>query len=148
MKTSCGILIINQCEEILLGHATGKTYWDIPKGELQSDETPIQCAIRECKEETALIVQPEVLKEIGLLPYHDKKRLYLFLTYVRKEDIDLKRLICTSFFEHPYTKKNTPEIDGFKWVNLTEYEVDKYCSLSMARLLKKLLERIRPGSDR
>ena len=41
MKTlSCGILVMNEDQELLLCHVTGAWHWDIPKGSTEPGETP------------------------------------------------------------------------------------------------------------
>src|SRR5678815_1282288 len=46
------ILLLKQVE-----HASGRTYWQIPGGGIELDETEEQCVQRETREETALEVQ-------------------------------------------------------------------------------------------
>lgn len=136
MKTSCGILIVNEFNEILVGHSTGNKFFDIPKGMLDEGETPIDCAIRECMEETSIELNRENLNDLGLFQYNKEKNLHLFFTEVKKDSIDLSSLVCTSMFEHIYTKKLLPEADSFKWLKLNE--IDSDCAKSMAKLLNSL----------
>jgi 8-oxo-dGTP pyrophosphatase MutT (NUDIX family) len=137
MKTSCGIIIINEKEEIFMGHSTGNKFYDIPKGLLEENETPIDCALRECEEETSLKFKTSELNEIGLLPYNKEKNLHLFLVHTQKESIILENLVCNSFFEHHYTKKTVPEVDSFRWIPFSEIELN--CAKSMGKLLLKLI---------
>lgn len=142
MKTSCGIMIINENNEIFMVHSTGNKFYDIPKGLLENDEAPIDCAIRECEEETALKIEKESLIELGLFSYNKEKNLHLFLTYKKKEQIDFNLLVCNSFFEDFYTKKMKPEADGFEWKDFNQ--VENYCAKSMAKLLTKIRENNMP----
>ncbi|MEP6950045.1 MAG: NUDIX domain-containing protein [Ginsengibacter sp.] len=66
MVIACGGLIKNKAEEILLIFRRGK--WDLPKGKLEDNETLLECAIREVKEETGL-TQIKAGKEIEVT-YH------------------------------------------------------------------------------
>ena len=127
MKTSCGIIILNSDNEILLCHVTGQTQYDIPKGLMDEGETYIDCAIRECQEETSLIFTEDDLTEIGLVPYNKKKQLYLFMTV--KDDINLENLTCVSLFEHFHTKEMLPEVDEFIWVAFSD--IKDYCTPAM-----------------
>ena len=54
-EKSCGCIVINNKEEILLVHHN-IGHWDFPKGHVEDGETEIQTAIREVKEETNIDV--------------------------------------------------------------------------------------------
>lgn len=136
MKKSCGIIILNENNEILLGHVTGQKHNDIPKGMLEDNEKEIDCAIRECSEETSLVFEKESLIELGEYSYLKDKLLHLFLVNVKKSDIDLTKLKCESYFEHYYTKKQMPEVDGFNWFDLNG--VENHLAKTMGGLLKKI----------
>ncbi len=138
MKTSCGIIIVNEFKEIFVGHSTGNKFFDIPKGTIEENESHIECAIRECDEETSLLFKPEELTDLGFFPYNKDKQLYLFLTFKNKSEIDLPSLVCRSTFEHYYTKKTLPEVDYFSWVSFDEIE-QKFAK-SMTKLLLNLVK--------
>ena len=139
MKTSCGVIIINEFNELFMGHSTGNKFYDIPKGLLDEGENELACAIRECKEETSIDLSNKNLEVIGLYPYNKEKNLYLFLVSMKKQDIDLNTLVCNSFFEDYYTKKLKPEVDEFKWISVKN--VKENCAKSMGVLLEKLIEK-------
>lgn len=40
-RLSCGILILNAQQELLLCHVTGQDHWDLPKGGAHDDESPL-----------------------------------------------------------------------------------------------------------
>jgi len=63
---ACGGLVKNNEGEILLIFRRGK--WDLPKGKLDDNETYLECAIREVKEETGL-TKIKAGKEIDIT-YH------------------------------------------------------------------------------
>lgn len=136
MKTSCGVIIINEYNEIFMGHSTGNKFYDIPKGLLDPGENEMQCAIRECKEETSIDIDSNLLQELGLFSYNKEKNLHLFLISMKKSDIPMETLVCNSFFEDFYTKKLKPEVDGFKWISLET--LTESCAKSMGILLNKL----------
>lgn len=131
MKMSCGVLIINDKKQILMGHVTGQKHFDIPKGLLEENEDKQTCAIRECLEETGIKFTEGELKEIGTFDYNKSKKLTLFLSFM--SDFDLSELVCNSYFEHHYTKQRLPEVDYFKWVSANE--VVSHCAPSMVTLL-------------
>ncbi len=74
-KVSSGIVITNG--DVVLGCKSYK--WDLPKGEIEKNEKPIEAAVRETKEETGLSVDQKDLKELGFFDYTRHKNLRLFL---------------------------------------------------------------------
>ena len=55
-EKSCGCIVINEKDEVLLIHHNAG-HWDFPKGHVEDGETEIQTAMREVKEETNLDVE-------------------------------------------------------------------------------------------
>lgn len=74
MERSAGILFLNN-GSVLMGHATETPHWDIPKGHIEKGESPINAAIRECFEETGVVVEQHELLSLGLIDYTSKKSL-------------------------------------------------------------------------
>lgn len=137
-KVSCGVLIINEFNQLFMGHVTGQLFFDIPKGMMDKDETPMQSAIRECGEETSLVFTESELEDIGRYQYNSVKDIHLFRVFVKKSEIDFDSLKCNSFFEHHYTKKNLPEVDGFQWLDINDEQINKNCAKAMSKLLIEL----------
>jgi len=52
-----GTICINNSGEVLLVRGRRSQKWSFPKGHCKADETDIQCALRELKEETGLIIE-------------------------------------------------------------------------------------------
>ncbi len=136
-KITCGVLIFVK-DQILLGHSTNNTFWDIPKGIKEPEEDYITAAIRETFEETSFVLLPEQLIDIGLFKFNKEKDIYLFATHI--ESIDLSLLKCISMVEVaiPF-----PEVDDFKLFDIDT--VIPFLSPSMQRLMteQKLLEKYR-----
>ena len=53
-EKSCGCLVVNQGKVLMIQHNEG--HWDFPKGHVENNETEVQTAIREVKEETNIDV--------------------------------------------------------------------------------------------
>lgn len=131
---SCGLILINN-NKILLGHVTGKKFWDIPKGEIENNESHVECCLRELKEETNLDYQNlrKDFIELGLYKYNENKDLYLYK--IERDIQDLTKLCCNSYFYMEGIK--TPEIDSYKMVSFDE--IDKFVTLQMSFILHKIL---------
>jgi len=75
MDTTCGTVLINHKDQILVGHVTRQPYniWAIPKGLHENNESYREAALREFKEETNLSVEVQELVHVNELlrkPYH------------------------------------------------------------------------------
>jgi putative (di)nucleoside polyphosphate hydrolase len=133
-ELSCGVIILNEKNEILLCHVTGQKHWDIPKGLNENEELPISTVIRETKEETNIDLIKGKLIDMGGFPYNKKKNLYLFKYF--DNNIDLNSLKCVSTFEHFYTKELMPEVDEFSFFDFQTAKT-KVCG-SMKNVFDKL----------
>jgi len=131
---SCGILVIDDRDELLLCHATGTSRWDIPKGRREAGESEIDAAIRETSEECGLRFAPADLLELGRVRYRPGKDLHLFA--VRSERIDPARCSCSTRFRDARGRL-VPEMDGYAWVAFDE--VARRCAKNMTTLLTRTL---------
>ena len=68
--------------EVLLAHPGGPLfakrdagYWTLPKGELEPDEVALACAIREFREETGIVREPERYLDLGEVRQRGGKRV-------------------------------------------------------------------------
>ena len=101
MKLSAGLVII-QDNKILLGHPTGSPWYgtySIPKGEMESEESALEAAVRETKEELGIEISfNEVDKESkGVIDYTDSngeiyKKVFYFLAHPTKLIVNNIRL--------------------------------------------------------
>ncbi|TLS50097.1 NUDIX hydrolase [Paenibacillus antri] len=136
--TSVGVLITNGIV-YLACHSTGNSFYDLPKGIMEPGESPIDVCCRETKEETGISLDPARLRDLGVFPYLRNKDLHLFL-WVTDELPDPNRMVCTSFFEHPRSKRWIPEVDGYRYIPFEE--TNQWMAKSMAVVLMKILEKI------
>lgn len=133
-RLSCGILVLNAGGEILLCHATGTYHWDIPKGGSHADESPIEAALRETREETGLVFAPPQLTDLGRLPYRPNKDLHLFATLTPR--FDAAQCVCDSHFRDGWGRER-PEMDGFEWTPFAR--VPRRCARHLGALLTQTL---------
>ncbi len=109
-QISCGV-IVTDGRQLLLGHATRSPRWDIPKGLAEPDETQVEAAARELREETGLQAPPDALQPLGLHRYLPSKDLALFV-WRPVTMPDPTTLICASVFPTP-GGASLPEFDRF-----------------------------------
>ena len=129
---SCGVIVLDPNGRVLLAHATETSHWDIPKGQGEPGETPMEAALRELREETGIVLAPERLVDLGQFAYRPDKDLHLFAVRVAHDEIDLSRCVCTSMFPSRTSGSMIPEMDAFKWV--TPRMVSRFASRSLTRL--------------
>lgn len=129
---SCGIIVLNEEGEVLLAHATGSRHWDIPKGQADTGEAPVQTALRETREETGLDLEALPLLDLGAFPYRPEKSLHLFAVRLFKQAVKLENCTCSTHFTEPNSGALLPETDDFTWVRPSRLE--DYCSKSLYRL--------------
>ena len=129
---SCGVLVLTRQTELLLGHAAGSRYWDIPKGIAEPGETPRDAAVRELREETALAATPESLLEIGRFAYRRGKDLHLFALLSQRHP--LATFTCATFFRDRHGRMR-PELDAFAWMSFDQIAVR--CAPSMVAVLNQ-----------
>jgi 8-oxo-dGTP pyrophosphatase MutT (NUDIX family) len=96
VRTTCGVLVSDGAR-LLIGQATGWPRWDIPKGLAEAEETHLQAAVRELREETGLEADPAALVPLGIHRYLPGKQLALF-AWRPATMPDPERLTCSSMF--------------------------------------------------
>jgi 8-oxo-dGTP pyrophosphatase MutT (NUDIX family) len=138
-----GVILTNSKGQYLLVKGVHTAVWSFPKGHLEKNETYLECAVRECKEETGVTISDYVLINT---PFRLSKRNYWYwegmilndnitLKYDRKEATDagwfthheIKLLNCNcevrAYFDTMY---NTEHIISFN-NSLLNYTVNKKC---------------------
>ena len=108
--TSCGVLVTDG-GLLLLGHATGSSRWDIPKGQAESGETFEAAARRELAEETGLAAPEGAFRPLGVHRYRPGKQLALFVWRVQTMPRP-ETLACASVFRDRWGR-TCPELDRF-----------------------------------
>ena len=134
---SCGVVILNPQGDVLLCHATDTSHWDVPKGQGEPGEEPVQAALRELVEETGVVLDAARLKDLGRFVYRRDKDLHLFAVRVTDEEVKLEACVCESYFPRRRDGVMIPEMDAYRWVK--PLDVDQYASRSLARVFQTTL---------
>ena len=113
---------VRQANQVLAGQA------EFPGGKCEPDESPGDCAIRECLEETGLAVEP--VEQLDRLQYE-----YPHAT------VDLHFWLCR-LAEGP--AKESPQ-NGFRWQSVDSLGDLNFPSANTAAI-EKFIQRIRSGS--
>ena len=132
---SCGVIVRRHSGELLLCHATGRDYWDLPKGVLDPGETPIEAALRELQEEAGLALTAQTVRDLGVHPYLARKDLHLFVVDPPQPGLSTDACRCTTTYRGR-NGRDIPEIDSYRW--FTRDEVPHHAGRNMARVLMAL----------
>jgi 8-oxo-dGTP pyrophosphatase MutT (NUDIX family) len=89
---------------------------DIPKGNIDEGEIPIETAIRECKEETGITIDKSKMNALGKFNYKPEKQLHIFVCKMTIPP--LNTLKCTSFL--PTIR--APEMVSYRLVSYQDIE--------------------------
>ncbi len=142
MEITCGFFIINKNDKMLIVHPTKSpdSIWSIPKGRIDNNETELEAAYREVKEETNI----DLLKYVGkVIPLgtekykHGRKTLSgVIFEYNGKFK---EKLFCESMVHS--VKGDFPEVDRYKWVTFkTAFELIHH---TQQELLQKYIKKYR-----
>ena len=155
-KHSAGILLFRRNggeAEFLLVHPGGPFWarkdagaWTIPKGQVEAEEGPRACAIRELEEELgpAPVLDPEQLIELGSIKQKAGK---VVEAWAAEAEFDPATLASNTFsMEWPPRSGNEqdfPEVDRAGWFDLDSAR--KKILPAQAELLDRLLDHLNGG---
>ncbi len=120
----CGCIILNEDKVLLVKHNVG--HWGFPKGHMEENETELQTAIRETKEETNLDVEVQEEKR-----YVDE--------YYSSEDTFKQVVYFLATCKNMNVKKQEAEIAQIEWVPIEEAG-NKITYENTKKLFKQVLE--------
>ena len=108
-EKSCGAIVFylkDNKEQILLIKHANSGHWSFPKGHVEANETEVETALREIREETGINVSIDT-------------RFREVVTYSPKKDVlkDVVYFFATS--EEYETFNQEEEVSDIKWVDLT-----------------------------
>lgn len=118
---TCGIYLYNtKTKKILVCHATNSSWnkWSIPKGLLDEGEEPFKAACRELKEETGIDISNLHILHTHALPvikYQRQNKILESYLLITDSDLDNFPFNCQMLVNNEF-----PEVDGWKWINLSK----------------------------
>jgi putative (di)nucleoside polyphosphate hydrolase len=134
-EVSCGVIVRRRSGELLLAHATGRNYWDIPKGVRDPGETSLDAALRELREEAGLSLDADTVRDLGAHVYLPRKDLHLFVVDPPLPELSTDLCRCTTFYR-ARNGRDVPEVDTYRWAGRDE--VPYFTGKNMARVLMSL----------
>ena len=105
IEKSCGCVIINDDKVLLIKQTKG--HWGFPKGHVEKNETEVETAIREVKEETNLDVEIDANKRYAMKYITDKGSLKQVILFIAK---------CVG----GNIKAQECEVNDIKWLDFDE----------------------------
>lgn len=135
-SVSCGVIVRRAPGELLLCHATGRDYWDIPKGLREDGETSVAAALRELREEAGIELGASQIRDAGVHRYLPRKDLHLFVLDPPEPALAIDTCRCSTHYTPRYSKREIPEVDAYRWIERAE--VPELCGKNMARVLMAL----------
>ena len=91
--------------EVAVVHRLEHLDWTLPKGKLEVDESPIECALREVREETGYSCH--LGRFVGQVEYTDRRGRVKVVSYWLMQPVD-------------GTFEPTPEVDELRWPSLAD----------------------------
>lgn len=131
LKKAGTFMYDKKTNKILLVQSRGQL-WGPPKGTIQNDENPLECAIREVKEETGITIEEDVLQGSVTIK---SKALYYFLE-VNMEEYSVEP-------QH-HIKDN--DANGIGWFNVDclnelietrKISINQHCRILIKKIFNK-----------
>ncbi len=135
---ACNMLVARDDGAILLQRRRDTGQWALPGGAMDIGESPAECAVRECAEETGIVAEP-----VGLLGVYSPPR-----HVVAYSDGEIRQAYEVTVLGRPVGGRPAinAEADGVRWVmpdDLGEFDVHP----SMRRQIDHYLTGAHPHVD-
>lgn len=119
---AAGGIVQNEKKQLLFIHRLGK--WDLPKGKMEKDEQPDECAVREVEEETG-VINLKIKNKIGETyhTYNAFGKHFLKTTYWYFMTCSSKQVLT------PQTEEDIKEIKWIDIKNINEAMSNTYASI-------------------
>lgn len=156
-KQSAGVLMFRRTGaglEVMLVHPGGPFWvnkdegaWSIPKGLFETDEEPLDAAMREFREETGFDAAGDFIS-LGTLKQPSKKTVHAFAV---EGDIDVSEIVSNTFELEwpPHSGKfhQVPEVDRGDWFDIetARQKISKGQLPFLDRLIDKLAGPVSQG---
>lgn len=127
-EKSCGCIIVNENKVLLIQHNEG--HWDFPKGHVEENETEVETAIREVKEETNLDVEVYEDKKY-ISEYYTNKGKFKQVVYFLANSINTE------------LKMQEEEIQNIEWISFEE-AINKITYDNSREILRQVIRDINP----
>lgn len=136
---ACNMLVVREADgAILLQRRRDTGQWALPGGAMDIGESPSQCAVRECKEETGIDAEPTGLLGVYSVPEH----------VVAYTDGEIRQAYEVTVIGRPVGGEPTinDEADGVRWIlpdELDSYDIHH----SMRKQIAHYLDGMFPHVD-
>ena len=112
--------------EVLMMQPKGSTQWGFIKGKIEKGEHTKECAVRECQEETGIVIDPRDLDNM-FFKVSKRKNIGIFL--VKEEYVDMSNIVlCEKETEDIKLYDLYGDIDIHKNQELILEDIRKYFS--------------------
>lgn len=128
MEISSGIALIKLDKDIpkLLLIKIRNNVFELPKGHLEENETLIETAIRELREETFLTSKINFISELGFLEYYCN-------------EVNIKKVYYYLFesIQEPFFVKKNKRLKELRWIDHSEISKTSFVSEDLKKIVEK-----------
>jgi ADP-ribose pyrophosphatase YjhB (NUDIX family) len=135
---ACNMLVVNDAGQLLLQRRRDTGQWALPGGAQDFGETPSECAVRECKEETG--VTAEITGLLGI--YSDPGHIVKYADGEIRQEFEIT-LIGRQVSGEPTINDEASEVAWFEFSELGKLDIH----LSMTRQIDAYLSGVRSHID-